>query len=375
MHFSPIKARSFARSATVTISKGARLALLLCAILALAAVLLVASGTMANPNANASNPVERSGSQVNRKTQRGMVWIPRGTFLMGTNDKESFPNERPAHLVQVQGFWMDEHDVTNSEFSKFVEATGYVTTAERKIDWEDLKKELPPGTPKPDDSALAPGALVFTPTSGPVRSMTCRLGGVGCTEQTGAIPKALKALSRGEKIIPSFRSRGTTRWPMLSGPANGSSPRQNGNSPPAEDWNQNGTSGVTNSSRAANTWRIPGREYSQFETLAKMDLSALRRSVTSLRMATACTTWLGTCGNGAATGIGPTATSRLPAKTFVATLVDRLRVMIQAIRTHPSALSKAVHSFATPTTARVIARARDEERRQTPVRRTQVSAV
>jgi formylglycine-generating enzyme len=51
---------------------------------------------------------------------------------MGTNDKESFPNERPAHLVQVQGFWMDEHDVTNSEFSKFVEATGYVTTAERK---------------------------------------------------------------------------------------------------------------------------------------------------------------------------------------------------------------------------------------------------
>ena len=86
---------------------------------------------------------------------------------MGTNDKQSFPNERPAHLVQVQGFWMDEHDVTNAEFSKFVEATGYVTTAERKIDWEELK-EVPPGTPKPDDSALAAGALVFTPVAGPV---------------------------------------------------------------------------------------------------------------------------------------------------------------------------------------------------------------
>ena len=48
------------------------------------------------------------------------------------------------------------------------EATGYVTTAERTINWEDLQKELPPGTPKPDDSALAPGALVFTPTSGVV---------------------------------------------------------------------------------------------------------------------------------------------------------------------------------------------------------------
>ena len=97
-----------------------------------------------------------------------MVWIPGGAFLMGTNDKESFPNERPAHFVQVQGFWMDEHDVTNAEFSKFVEATGYVTTAERKVDWEELKKEVAPGTAKPDDSALAPGALVFTPTAGPV---------------------------------------------------------------------------------------------------------------------------------------------------------------------------------------------------------------
>src|SRR5208283_1028210 len=83
----------------------------------------------------------------------------------------------PAHLVQVQGFWMDEHDVTNAEFSKFVEATGYVTTAELKIDWEDLKKEVPPGTPKPDDSTLAPGSLVFTPTSGPVHAKAASLCG------------------------------------------------------------------------------------------------------------------------------------------------------------------------------------------------------
>ena len=87
---------------------------------------------------------------------------------MGTNDKESFPNERPAHLVDIRGFWMDEHDVTNAEFANFVKATGYVTTAERPVSWEDLKKELPPGTPKPDNGALAPGSLVFTPTSEPV---------------------------------------------------------------------------------------------------------------------------------------------------------------------------------------------------------------
>jgi formylglycine-generating enzyme len=102
------------------------------------------------------------------KVPRRLVWIPGGAFLMGTNEKESFPNERPAQLVGVQGFWMDVHDVTNAEFAKFVEATGYVTTAERPVNWEDLKKELPPGTPKPDDSALTPGSLVFIPTSGPV---------------------------------------------------------------------------------------------------------------------------------------------------------------------------------------------------------------
>ena len=78
----------------------------------------------------------------------GMVWIPGAEFTMGTDDVRSFPNERPAHKVQIEGFWIDEHDVTNAEFAKFVEATGYVTTAERKPDWEELKKELPPGTPK-----------------------------------------------------------------------------------------------------------------------------------------------------------------------------------------------------------------------------------
>jgi sulfatase modifying factor 1 len=168
MLFSWMKGRSFTLRATATISRGAQLALLRCGLLVIAAALLVSSGTMASSNASASNPDETPGHQVNRKSLPGMAWIPGSAFLMGTNDKESFPNERPAHLVQVQGFWIDEYDVTNAEFSKFVEATGYVTTAERKIDWEDLKKELPPGTPKPDDSALAPGALVFTPTSGPV---------------------------------------------------------------------------------------------------------------------------------------------------------------------------------------------------------------
>ena len=93
----------------------------------------------------------------------GMVWIPAGEFLMGTDDEASMPNERPAHRVQLDGFWIDETPVTNAQFRKFVEATGYVTTAERLVDWEELKKQVPPGTPKPPDEMLQPGSLVFTP--------------------------------------------------------------------------------------------------------------------------------------------------------------------------------------------------------------------
>ncbi len=93
----------------------------------------------------------------------GMRWIPGGEFTMGTDDVRSMTNERPAHRERVEGFWMDEHDVTNAEFRKFAEATGYVTTAEKPVDWEELKKQVPVGTPKPPEEKLLPGSLVFTP--------------------------------------------------------------------------------------------------------------------------------------------------------------------------------------------------------------------
>src|SRR5262249_7295646 len=141
---------------------------LLLGIVGISPVLLFSVGTIASPSFIGSGSAQTPQTQPDRKAPPGAAWIPGGTFLMGANDKESFSNERPAHLVQVQGFWMDVHDVTNAEFASFVAATGYVTTAERPINWEELKKELPPGTPKPDDSALAPGSLVFTPTAGPV---------------------------------------------------------------------------------------------------------------------------------------------------------------------------------------------------------------
>jgi formylglycine-generating enzyme len=98
----------------------------------------------------------------------GMAWVPGGEFMMGSDYKLAQPNERPAHKVRVHGFWMDRHHVTNAEFRKFVQTTGYVTTAEKKPDWDTLKVQLPPGTARPDDSALVPGAMVFVGTDQPV---------------------------------------------------------------------------------------------------------------------------------------------------------------------------------------------------------------
>lgn len=93
-----------------------------------------------------------------------MVWVPGGEFLMGSDHELAQANERPAHRVKVGGFWMDRHHVDNGQFRRFVEATGYVTTAERKPNWETLKVQLAPGTPRPPDSALVPGAMVFVGT-------------------------------------------------------------------------------------------------------------------------------------------------------------------------------------------------------------------
>jgi len=98
----------------------------------------------------------------------GMVLVPGGDFLMGSDHKLAQANERPAHRVHVGAFWMDRHHVTNAEFRAFVEATGYVTTAERKPDWETLKVQLPAGAPQPADAALVPGAMVFVGTERPV---------------------------------------------------------------------------------------------------------------------------------------------------------------------------------------------------------------
>lgn len=87
---------------------------------------------------------------------------------MGSDNIDSRRDEKPPHLVRVDGFWMDATPVTNKQFKQFVEATGYVTTAEKAPTLEEIMSQVPPGTSPPAPELLVPASLVFKPTSGPV---------------------------------------------------------------------------------------------------------------------------------------------------------------------------------------------------------------
>jgi formylglycine-generating enzyme len=101
-------------------------------------------------------------------TPSGMVWIPGGELTMGNDSKLGRKDEKPAHRVRVDGFFMDETDVTNAQFREFVEATGYVTTAERTPTVEEIMRQSRPGTEPPSPEQLVPGSIVFVPPNNEV---------------------------------------------------------------------------------------------------------------------------------------------------------------------------------------------------------------
>jgi sulfatase modifying factor 1 len=116
------------------------------------------------------SPEEPSSQTANSTYQinPGMVFIRGGVFSMGGDGKNGESDEFPKHLVQVNDFYMDQTEVTNEQFAQFVRQTGYVTTAERYINWEEMKLQVPPGTPKPADVFLRPASFVFLPTQAAV---------------------------------------------------------------------------------------------------------------------------------------------------------------------------------------------------------------
>jgi formylglycine-generating enzyme required for sulfatase activity len=111
-----------------------------------------------------SNPEVQSGNTPRQvPPYPGMVWIPGGTFQMGSD--KFYAEEQPIHKVTVDGFWMDQHTVTNEEWSRFINETGHVTFAERPAKAEDY-----PGAAA---ELLAPASVVFRMPKSPVDLANC----------------------------------------------------------------------------------------------------------------------------------------------------------------------------------------------------------
>ena len=105
-----------------------------------------------------SDPTHVSTETGSKAPFPNMVWIPGGTFVMGSNNH--YAEEAPAHRVHVDGFWMDAAPVTNREFEKFVAETGHITFCERPVD----PKKYPGAKPE----MLVPSSVVFVKPHGPV---------------------------------------------------------------------------------------------------------------------------------------------------------------------------------------------------------------
>jgi hypothetical protein len=209
-----------------------------------------------------------------------MVWIPGGTFRMGSNDH--YPEEAPVHRVSVDGFWMDRTPVTNRQFKAFVTATGHITTAQIVPDPRDYPGALP--------EMLYAGSLVFTP---PSRVTDLRDWSQWWSFMKGANwrhpygPKSnIKGLDDHPVVHVSFEDAlAYAKWA-----ARIFLPKQNGNSLRAAGSMARSSPGAIHLCPVAGTWPTSGRGTFQSRICARTDTSGPRRSPPFPLTATASTT-------------------------------------------------------------------------------------
>ena len=180
-----------------------------------------------------------------------MVWIPGGTFLRGS-DNPKMPEARPRHRVTVDGFYMDRDAVTNAEFKRFVDATGYVTVAEKT----PLAKDFP-GLP-PEN--LVAGSVVFHPPAGPVPLNNHLQWWTYLKGASWRHPEGPKATSKAASNIPWSRWPGTMQLPTASGPASVCRRRPSSSLPPGAGWKTKFTFGATSSSHRGSGWPTSGKD-------------------------------------------------------------------------------------------------------------------
>lgn len=132
--------------------------------------------------------------QESVSTSEGMVWISAGEFWMGTDADDAWKDEKPAHRVRVDGFWIDATEVTNAQFQKFVDETQYLTTAERtqppKRSLLSRRRERQPRR----QSCWFQALWSLRRPMIRFRWMMSRIGGRGHRAQTGDIPRGPTAI-------------------------------------------------------------------------------------------------------------------------------------------------------------------------------------
>lgn len=125
---------------------------------------LAACGPKTQPAAEQQAAASQAPAEAPPPAVAGMLWVPGGRFLMGSYS--GMPNEQPVHEVEISGFYLDETEVTNAQFRAFVEATHYVTMAERPMTEEQLA-QIPPDQ-RPEKKPVRFGSILFHKTDGPV---------------------------------------------------------------------------------------------------------------------------------------------------------------------------------------------------------------
>jgi formylglycine-generating enzyme required for sulfatase activity len=234
---------------------------------------------------------------------KDMVWIPGGTFLMGSD--HHYPEEAPAHQVAVDGFWVDKYAVSNAQFQRFVNATGYVTLAERgphAVDYPGARPEM-----------LVPASVVFQKPRHRVDLRNhynwwtyvpganwCHPEGPNSSVQRRAHHPVVHVAYEDVEAYARWAGKALPTEAEWEFAARGGSTVRN-------------TSGDRNSPRVAESWRTPGRASFPGRTCGLMGTRARRQWGRSGRMGTGCLTWRATSGSGQQTGTRRTVGSPMPA--------------------------------------------------------------
>ena len=276
-------------------------------------------------NQSSKEPPERAGDNPapDRPGRPGMLWIPGGTFLMGSD--KHYPEEAPAHKVSVGGFWMDRHTVTNREFRLFVEATGYQTLAERPANEADYPGALP--------DFLLSSSVVFKKARNRVDlrdpyDWWTYVPGADWRHPHGP-QSSIESLEDHPVVHVAFEdAQAYSAWVGKELPTEAEWELRRAAASP-----QLSSSGAMNTCPMASQWPIHGRASSPGKTFWKTGTSGRRQSVLSLPTAMASMKWPAMCGNGRRTGIKTTSSSKdRAARSTIRAVRSARRVWIRGHR-------------------------------------------